>query len=1216
MASPKTRVLVSAFGHCDLHKSIAAIAGLLTLPTLQANTLRLEAIAHLAMTNCNGRRTPTLKDASRWFKLVGKSVRHLEDPAEDVFVSRVIFCGENYRILEGLYEANGHHLQHVLHAVEGMPGRGELGAIKQGCRALLVLSDYLCSRAGLDAFLQGSEYPLDALPLKNIPTMKKLAAFATFSYGDLAAAGCSVRWLDRFVLPSDTRDLVWSPQGQSSLHRQPLLDTGIEIVAALPSALGAAIRELVIRTSIQTGNELTLRMELLRSQTKALSQNPMWCKAGISGAPVDLNRTLVPSPPIEMESGYWVHFVLLLDNFENFEDGGVSGISPCSTTAAPALQTEIEQASAYCRSQPGFKAGLSLVVTCGFGRTIAFSVTEARDWLVEPVSSYDFDTMGWLHDFDCSELFKLASMDRDLRAKGFEIRSAGGLLARLGFAKVNGGHLVQHEAMPDNFDGGIIQFPTNAHLEIRVAHHRRWDIRSIPTSEERTAVVRRKNDSEISREGSSRIYVAVEDIHRGALRGVWLLGSRTWWFHTSIEQSTDTGFLYRVWEMQCVWMDRIGPILDQALPSLPDFLVWRLNLATWEATSAVDVVPATQDEIESDVSSSFNSGSGAIVTKVGPAFYRGLSRSDNAAEAAMVRSFVEQALRLSGRTNQSVEMLVAEIAPSPDARQMHAFVPQDFRDHVVNAIPGQVVSISQFDDAALSIGLGWHGVGRKGCTLHGSTECTTVLNDIVTALEEEFCRELNRFERCALVEAAIANHEAAATDRSRWHRTARAIIGLAKDEATTRVRIAKQVAKLNIVSLSSRIVIEAGLCESPLGAGKIPADMDLSRLMAMAGAIFRLGGYSDSIHYGAMTPQVDISSTGQVLIDPAFDDMIVEPMGLSFADQQIDFHRERYSKLLQEPDRDDLSVEQLLDSEFLEAWTAEVGAPLANCLDAMGVLVNRLVDAGIGWEIMPRSSLVAYLKEYIQDPEAYVGALELIPRDGWKNVRAPLVEQDRQPWRYRRRLAVYRRPLLRLGTADNSPVLVAPGILQESLITMMHNYHGAEIDQELLTSKLMRRWWNKVQDGDARDFEEKVSTELQKLGWRVRSRKKFSEILGERLSIDPGDIDVLAWRPEGRIVVIECKNLQQAKTPSEIAKQLSKYRGRSDTNGRPDMLAKHLRRVEMARKHIGAFQKYTSLKRASVEGAIVFSRSVPMIFSEERIEIGERHLTVDQLSRL
>ena len=877
---------------------------------------------------------------------------------------------------------------------------------------------------------------------------------------------------------------------------------------------------------IRTGNELPLWMELLRFQTEALYQNPMFHKAGIPGPAIDPREALVPSQPVEIEPGYWVHCVLLVDDLEGFGEGGLWGISSRDSAASPALQTEIEQAAAYCGAQSGFKAGLTLVVICGFGRKIALGFNGAKGWLVEAATDYDVEVMGWLRDFDFSELIKLSEMDRDLRAKGFILQGSNGLLEKVSLAQANGGHLVQHEVMPDGFDAGIIYIPTNAHRGLRAAHHRRWNVRSIATPDDRFAVVRRKDESELTRDGSSRIYCAFEDIERRTLRGAWIGGSRTWWVHASSEEITDKSFLYGVWDMQCVWMEQIASILDRALPSLPDLLVWRLNIAPWEATPAAEIMPASPEEIESDVATWMDAKSRAMVTEVGPVFYRGLSHSDNAAEVALVRSFVKQAVALSDQTNQSVGALIAQIVRSPDARQMHAFAPQDFRDHVRDAIGSPPVLMSRLDDAALRVGLGWYGVDRPGGTLHGKNECCGALNRIASALEQKFCQELARFERRALVEAAIANHEAAAVDRSKWRRTSGALIGMAKDERAVRSKIAEHHAKLNVVFLTSRILIEAGLSECPFGTGETPADIDdLSRLMAQASTIFHLGGYSDAVHYGGMKPKVRISPAGQVLSDPTFFDVIVEPAGRSLADKVIDEHRDRYTELLREPDLETRPLDEIVDGEFLEAWQAEVGASLADCRGAVEALENKLADAGVGWEIVPRPKLIAFLKDHIQDPEAYVAALESVPRNGWKNIPPPFVDQDRQPLRFRRRLAVYRRPLLRLCNSKNAPVLVASGLLRESLLAMMHNYCGAEMDQEFLNSSKMRRWWNLVQDRDGKDFERLVCTELQKMGWIAVSRKKFSEILGRGLPQDPGDIDVLAWRSDGRIVMIECKDL-------------------------------------------------------------------------------------------
>lgn len=1209
-------LLRAAFGHCDRHKAIAAIGGLMTLPALQANTLRLEAIAHLALEHCQGRRRPTHQDAARWFRLVGSRVWHLEDPAEDVFSARVIFEGENYRVLEGLSEANAHHLQHMLHALEGMPKYGEFLAAKRGCRALLSLSELLCVQAGLEAFSEGAEFPQLALQTERLPTMRQLGERVTFSYHDLVDAGCDVRWLGRFILPPDERHVAWSPDERSAFDKRPLIDSGTEIIAALPSAFATSLREVIIETCIRTGNELPLRMAVLQSQTAALHRNPMIYSARIPGAEINPDEPLVSSVPVEIEPGYWVHLMLLVDNLEGFSDGGLWGVSQCGLAAAPALQAEVERASAFCRTQPGFKAGLTFIVVCGFGRMTALGFKGVEGWLVEAASDYDLDVLGWRYDFDFSELFKLSMMDRDLEAKGFEMRGINGLLAKVGFAYENSGHLVPHEALPDEFDAGTITIPTNAHRELRVRHHRRWDVRSTPTPEVGTAVVRRRSGGDRSPGSVSHLYVPLEDLDRGLLRAAWLHGSHVWWAQASSDAIEDRDFMFRIWDMQGVWLERLALTLDWVLPQMPDRLIWHLRMAPWATMYASEIVPATPEEVAQDVSSTLDPATATITTDVGATFYRGLSRIDNVAEATLVRSFVEEAVKLSGRADVSVDALMGEIVPSPQARQMHAFAPQDFRDYVRDAIGREVVTIGRLDDAAVRVGLGWHGVERPGGTLHGRDDCTAALNRITSALEDEFCQELAKFERRSLIEAAVTNHEAAATDRTVWHRTSGALIGLAEDEAVIRSEIAEHLGKLNGTFLANRVLIEAGLSECPLGTGQQPAPIDLSRLMAKASMIFYLGGYSDAIRYGGMKPEVRISPAGQIQIDASFFDAIMKPTGRFVTDQMIDVHRDGYAKLLREPDVTAKSIEEIVEADFLSAWKKEVGASLGDFRAALEAIENRLVEAGRGWEVLPRPELIAFLGSHITEPEAYVTALESIPRERWKVVPAPYRDQDRQPWRFRRRLAVYRRPLLRLDQDEDALVLVVPGLLRESLLTMMHNFYGAEIDQEYLLSGAMRRWWNLVQDRNAKEFEEKVASELRGLGWETAEGKEFSEILGRGLDTKPGDIDVLVWRADGRIILIECKDLQLAKTPSETAKQLSKFRGGVDEKGRPDLLAKHLNRLLLAQQHLGGFRRYTGLSSGTIEGAVVFSNVVPMLYASRQIEKSARLLTFQRLTGL
>jgi len=384
--------LGSNFQPYDVKACIAAVGGLLTVPALQANTVRLEATAHLAVSNAAGRKKPHLQDAARWFKQVGQVFSRMEDAAEDVFVARVHMEGQNYRIFEGLAEANGHYLQHVLIAVENMPDQGAYAALKQSCRAMLALSDLVCARAGLDAFCLGGEYGLGALPLTDLPTLKTLAARVTFSDTDLAHAGIIRRALRVFCLSPKERNVGLGGYGDSALERHPLIDFNDEIVVALPSAMATAIRRAVIETCLELGAQLALRAGLLIAQTDEISQNPAISHIGIPPTEMKREFNVVPSAPVEFQSGLWFHLILLTDDFTDFRETGFCRPGPSEKMNAE-LQQEIDATASEIKNSPGFKLGFSLVVLCGFDRGQLVELTRPSYWLTEGISSYDLEVL-------------------------------------------------------------------------------------------------------------------------------------------------------------------------------------------------------------------------------------------------------------------------------------------------------------------------------------------------------------------------------------------------------------------------------------------------------------------------------------------------------------------------------------------------------------------------------------------------------------------------------------------------------------------------------------------------------------------------------------------------------------------------------------------------------------------------------------------------------
>lgn len=1195
---------VRFFAGYDSEVTISALAGLLLLPSFQSSCLRLEMLVHAATSANSGNTYPRREKLAHWIKSAGSVIRHLEDPIEDTFASRVVFEGRNYRVLEGLSEAGTHHLQVILNILDDTPSHEPFISVRNQCRSMLVLSESACSRAEIEPFSIGPEIPISKMNIRTIPPVKTLVGWTTFSRSRLSTLSIDPKDLAEFVLPECDRDVISKFSGGSALECKPVIKFGETLVLALPTAVGTAIRTAVIKACQSQGGAVSqiLRMKHLSEHANILSNSPLFSSVDLPRTALSLDPT-ISSEPVEIEPGYWLHLVLAVDDLSGFSDGHFMGNAQGWERESANLNAAILRAETACKAQTGFKAGLTYIVMCGYGRGQRLGLTGAsEDWYIEAASTYDTDVLGWCSDFSISDLFRLSITERDLAEKGFEVRHMNGLLAQVGDAIANQGHMIPHEALPDGIPGGIIVAPSNSQLELRVRHHKRQDIQAVATPENGAAIVRRKDGGNRSPGGESRIYCSIEEVRQRRLRGVWLRSDMSWWAETRAIDSADTANLYGVWEAQTVWLERIGPVLCDCLDELPHMLEWQLRIDPQPPTYSDSIVPATIIEVLDDISVSCDLASKSVTTEVGSTFWRGLSNDDNSSEYALIKAFLTGIQELVKEAEFDVDELMERVVPSASARQLHAFAPQDFRDHMRDAFDGKVVHIGQFQDAAIRIGLGWHGVERPGGTIYGRDECKVALNKITQAAEEELCRELGQFELRSLLDSTIRNHEAAEVDKRRWQRTAGAMIALSDDELSLRSEIHDKTAKLNGVSLACRLLAEVGLHECKLRSGSNVADIDLSRLMSRALMIVHLGGYSDAIYFGAMTPELRISPAGEVQIDTSFFSQIMDPVGRDFANHVIEEKRASYSELLAEPEIHSVGDTGSIEPEFLAAWEDEMGAALSDFRLVIDEVENLTMESSQAWLTIPRDELISRLLKKSKAAEKVVEALENASRKEWRQVPNGFVDADRQPWRYRRRLSVARLPMLRLGSGASAEMVIAPGMVREGLgATLINMYEGC-YDSARLQSKPMRKWASKVANQAGSDFEQQVAERLSSLGWQTETGVKFTKVLKGDLDFDPGDIDVLAWNADGRILLLECKQLQMAKTASEIAKQLHEFRGELNERGKPDRLAKHLARLDLATERAHSFAEYTQSQDISLQGLLVFSRSVPMQYAVDRMK--------------
>ena len=219
------KLLTRDLSRYDPAVAIPILASLLTLPKLQSHCIRLEILVVLAVLCCRGRKKANIVDAVRWFAQIGKSqCVAAEDPAEDVFVSLVRDRNGDYRLLEGVWEDAGFYTQRVLDVIATMPDAGQFGQIKKSVRALLIISDMVCEKAGVHRYQLGSDEHYSAISPRILPGRKALLSRVMITFADLDRHGITPAHIAPFSLhPQMRADLPSQKIGFSHLDRCPLI---------------------------------------------------------------------------------------------------------------------------------------------------------------------------------------------------------------------------------------------------------------------------------------------------------------------------------------------------------------------------------------------------------------------------------------------------------------------------------------------------------------------------------------------------------------------------------------------------------------------------------------------------------------------------------------------------------------------------------------------------------------------------------------------------------------------------------------------------------------------------------------------------------------------------------------------------------------------------------------------------------------------------------
>ena len=430
---PALQRIVGSLKKCDSKLTVAKLGGLLTEPKLQANNVRMETLVHLAVAHCRGRSNPSSSEISRWLnkRLLKTQIPHLEDPAEDVFVTNVETAEGNLRVFEGTWESSAYSLQIVVDILADSNVPQEFRNLLIPVFALLKLSDCVAERIGLQRWHVVPSTPCGVVKLPSTIQIGERARAITFTANDLSELGINLQMLRPFLLRDEGRQALASETtGNSSLERHPILVFGSDLVLTLPTAVSPAIRRFVLSEVQRTGHSpeffraLATRQagqvdwdglrEIKRESTSLLSPVPEDC------------------PPLDAwlfkyDIDKFLHVVLLQDPMDSLESQDLSSVAEYPEKLRSGLEKYLIETAHHCKSLPDFVQGMTLLVRGGLGRGLALGFGEWPDqWTLSFIRISDLLLLGDEGNRSLAGFLKCIERKKSVEEKGVFFQNTNG----------------------------------------------------------------------------------------------------------------------------------------------------------------------------------------------------------------------------------------------------------------------------------------------------------------------------------------------------------------------------------------------------------------------------------------------------------------------------------------------------------------------------------------------------------------------------------------------------------------------------------------------------------------------------------------------------------------------------------------------------------------------------------------------------------------------
>ena len=1094
----------------------------------------------------------------------------------------------NFRIFMGNWQHNDHYLQTIVDCLDHLrlPESTRI-TLSQATIALLKLSDEIAERLNFTRWCAEESLPGEPIILPELKDLDTRAQAMVFSRDDLANLGIDPSDLTPFILNHDGRTPKRAKDEMKTyFEKYPLLAIGDQIAVISPHDISPAVRHHTLTALTHHDKLRNLVKEVLHRHAHRVDED-VFREIQPDTIPIEGPLPKGEMPPLASwlrrhDTDTAIHFVLISDILLNASTG-FDSFQEFPIKQSEGLSQLLVHTARYCLSADWCNEGFTILLAGGSGRSLIFPDHQfPLKWHCSVVTIYDLLLLSDRHDNSVERYLKLVRQKHNLGINGVEFPTSDLCedICLYSYWVNNNYDLVERGSDIGNVNCIIASgaWTRKTREESRSIADRHVEV-GVDGAWRR--VKRLSINSYFQSRSDTPTYVDLESLSDQALSGVAATHLGSCWL-SAVGMGTSTS----LWEIQFHLWEGVLDLLFSIIGSIGDFVggsgfqTMEIRFDFSQMASVEDIVSgeSTRRSVISD--SRIDTESRVVELIFGRESLGEFLTANDSGEREILTVLIESLMRLwKHHPEVSIESTAAQIYDElfsrGQLRLVHLFSsasgppplgqewPQVFliKDEELSAMRRSVVRGDRLREFA-------------NASLDTVAACNTFLHKLVEWYWLDTKESLRRLDRGRLIRMLLTHHDSIIEDRIRWRIASRSLVAIhgSTDEPILAARSLERQRTRTAVAL--RALLEMAVCECPYISGDEVPRSKIDKLIARVSLMLSAATHSDGIFTGLVKPLVQVGGDLSYIVPIDFYDSIVARFTSAHFQAEFVSDVEQYQMWYEKDEGEDVSARLNDNAPGLDdALRIEYGLTLEQLFGATQTLFAfgsdrgcDVVDSTVG-ELL---DWTAANKEWSADiVRSFLSAFGLAHRQRWDRPPVGFERNDIWPWRYSRRLSFTFRPVLLDGLDSHHRLYYSASGIVQSIGLLIDKLIQGHLPQEFAVTEEMKSFLGRVDDQKGSQFEESMADQFRSKGWEARTRVSLTEFGADG---QLGDVDVLAWHGRDRVMVVECKRLQLARTVKEISETCQRFV--DDESGQA---AKHSTRVRWMREHPQAVRRVTGL---------------------------------------